>query len=50
VVEAKTSENMMPVSGATRSSKQCKKLFDAIEQAVERGETDEVIKVEYQFE
>ena len=50
VVEAKTSENMMPVSGATRSSKQCKKLFAAIEQAVERGETDEVIKVEYQFE
>lgn len=47
VVDAKTSENMMIVSGATRSSSQCKKLFAAIEEAVKRGETDEVIKVEY---
>ena len=47
VVDAKTSEDMMPVSGATRSSSQCQKLFAAIEEAVKKGETDEIIKVEY---
>lgn len=47
VIDAKISENMIPVSGATRSSGQCKKLFAAIEEAVKKGETAEIIKVEY---
>lgn len=47
VVDAGSSDNMEIVSGATRSSKQCQKLFAAIEEAVKNGDTEDIILVEY---